>query len=105
MHQSDRWLAQTVLVSRISRILLFLISISLLLVAIELTKSGATGAAELVERFLGIDGTLNALGFGWFASYLVMSGSPVAAISVAFLAVGALDQLLAYATVWSLMRF
>jgi sodium-dependent phosphate cotransporter len=89
----------TIFISRISRILLFLVSISLFLVAIELIKSGATGAAELIERFLGIDSTLNALGFGWFASYLVMSGSPVAAISVAFLAAGALDQLSAYAMI------
>lgn len=91
--------AQIVLVRRLARILLFLVSISLFLVAIELIKSGATGAAQLIERFLGIDSTLNALGFGWFASYLVMSGSPVAAISVAFLAAGALDQLSAYAMI------
>jgi Na+/phosphate symporter len=42
---------------------------------------------------------LNALGLGWLASYLVMSGSPVAAVSVAFLAAGALDQLSAFAMI------
>jgi sodium-dependent phosphate cotransporter len=83
----------------VSRILLFIISLSLFLVAIELIKNGAAGAAGLIERYLDIDAPLNSLGFGWLASYLVMSGSPVAAVSVAFLAAGALEQLSAYAMI------
>jgi sodium-dependent phosphate cotransporter len=79
--------------------LLFVISLSLFLVAIELIKHGAAGAAGLIERYLDIGNPLNALGFGWLASYLVMSGSPVAAVSVAFLAAGALEQLPAYAMI------
>jgi sodium-dependent phosphate cotransporter len=81
------------------RVLLFLISLALFLVAIELIKNGASDAAGLIERYLDIDHALNALGLGWLASYLVMSGSPVAAVSVAFLAAGALDQLSAYAMI------
>ncbi len=81
------------------RILLFVISLSLFLLAIELIKNGAAGAAGLIERYLDIEHPLNALGFGWLASYLVMSGSPVAAVSVAFLAAGALGQLSAYAMI------
>jgi sodium-dependent phosphate cotransporter len=81
----------------LQRLVLFLVSISLFVVALELIKSGATGAAALIGSYLDIDNMLNALGFGWSASYLVMSGSPVAAVSVAFLAAGALDQLSAYA--------
>jgi sodium-dependent phosphate cotransporter len=83
----------------LQRLLLFLISLSLFFVAIELIKSGATGAAVLIERYLDISNAQNALGFGWLTSYLVMSGSPVAAVSVAFLAAGALDQLSAYAMI------
>ena len=81
----------------LGRVLLFLVSLALFMVGIELIKSGATGAAGLIERLLDINSPVNALGFGWFASYLVMSGSPVAAVSVAFLAAGAVDQLAAYA--------
>ena len=87
------------LVRGLSRVLLFLVCLALFLVAIELIKSGATGAAGLIERYLDINSPVNALGFGWFASYSVMSGSPVAAVSVAFLATGAVDQLSAYAMI------
>jgi len=87
------------LVRGVSRVLLFVISLSLFLGAIELIKHGAAGAAGLIERYLDIGNPLNALGFGWLASYLVMSGSPVAAVSVAFLAAGALEQLPAYAMI------
>ena len=81
----------------LGRLLLFLVSLSLFVVSLELIKGGATSAAALIGGYLDIDNALNALGFGWFSSYLVMSGSPVAAVSVAFLAAGALDQLSAYA--------
>ncbi len=81
------------------RVLLFLFCLALFMVAIELIKNGAAGAAGLIERLLDINSPVNALGFGWFASYLVMSGSPVAAVSVAFLAAGAVDQLAAYAMI------
>jgi len=83
----------------LSRVLLFFVCLALFLVAIELIKNGATGAAGLIERYLDINSPVNALGFGWSASYLVMSGSPVAAVSVAFLAAGAVDQLSAYAMI------
>jgi Na+/phosphate symporter len=83
----------------LGRVLLFLLCLALFMVAIELIKNGATGAAGLVQRFFDINSPVNALGFGWFASYLVMSGSPVAAVSVAFLAAGAVDQLSAYAMI------
>ena len=81
------------------RVLLFLLCLAMFMVAIELIKNGAAGAAGLIERFLDINSPVNALGFVWFASYLVMSGSPVAAVSVAFLAAGAVDQLAAYAMI------
>ena len=84
---------------RLQRLALFVISLSLFVLAIELIKEGATGAALLIGSYLDIDHALNALGFGWFASYLVMSGSPVAAVSVAFLAAGALDSVPAYAMI------
>jgi sodium-dependent phosphate cotransporter len=84
---------------RLLRVALFLVSVWLFVVAIELVKSGAQGAASLVERYLDIQSIAHALGFGWFSTYVVMSGSPVAAVSVAFLDAGALDQLQAFAMI------
>jgi len=81
------------------RVLLFLACLLLFLVGIELIKSGSNGAAGLIERLLDINSPVNALGFGWFASYLVMSGSPVAAVSVAFLATGAIERVPAFAMI------
>jgi sodium-dependent phosphate cotransporter len=82
---------------RVGRLMLFAISLALFVFALELMKSGSGDAAELIERYLDIDNVPNALGFGWFATYVVLSGSPVAAVSVTFLATGALQQLPSYA--------
>jgi nucleotide-binding universal stress UspA family protein len=81
------------------KVALFLVSVSLFIVAIELLKGGARGAAPLIESRLGLDSLPNALGFGWFAAYLLMSGSPVAAISLTFLDAGVLDQLQSFAMI------
>jgi Na+/phosphate symporter len=83
----------------LARVGLFLFSISLFVVALELIKSGAAGTAPLIERYLEIDKPANALGFGWFATYLVLSGSPVAAVAVAFLAAGAIERVASYAMI------
>ena len=83
----------------LARVGLFLFSISLFVVALELIKSGAAGTAPLIERYLEIDKPSNALGFGWFATYLVLSGSPVAAVAVAFLAAGAIERIASYAMI------
>jgi len=82
---------------RLGRLVLFSISLALFVLALELMKSGSGSAATLIERYLDIDNVPNALGFGWFATYVVLSGSPVAAVSVTFLATGALQQLPAFA--------
>jgi Na+/phosphate symporter len=79
--------------SRLGRVLLFLASLWLFVLAIELVKIGAQSAASLIEDLLTIRTMAHALGFGWFATYVLMSGSPVAAVSVAFLDAGALDRL------------
>ena len=81
----------------LGRLALFVVCLALFVLALELMKSGASGAAMLIGGFLDINNVPNALGFGWLATYLVLSGSPVAAVSVTFLATGALQQLPAYA--------
>jgi solute carrier family 34 (sodium-dependent phosphate cotransporter) len=88
-----------VLVVRLVRILLLLASLFLFVVAIELVKAGASGTASLVEKLIDSDSMPNALGLGWLATYLLMSGSPVAAVSVAFLAAGVVSRLASFAMV------
>ena len=48
-------------------------------------KSGARDLAPVITQTLDITTPLNSLGFGWFSSYLVMSGSPIAATALTFL--------------------
>src|SRR5213593_1406810 len=49
--------------------------------ALQLLKGGAGGLKPILKA-LSVHGPLNLLGFGWLGAYSVMSGSPVAAISL-----------------------
>jgi sodium-dependent phosphate cotransporter len=51
------------------------------ILALWLLKEGALGLKPLMAR-LQVSGLVNALGFGWLMAYLVLSGSPVAAVSL-----------------------
>ncbi|MBN1888213.1 MAG: hypothetical protein JW850_09490 [Thermoflexales bacterium] len=51
------------------------------ILALWLLKEGAM-ALEPLMAGLRVSGTVNALGFGWLMAYLVLSGSPVAAVSL-----------------------
>lgn len=57
----------------------------LFILALELLKSGASGL-EPVLSGLNANGVHNLLGFGWIGAYLVMSGSPIAAIGLSMFA-------------------
>ena len=48
---------------------------------------------------LDIAGPTNALGFGWLAAYVALSGSPIAAIGTTLLAGGVLDEREAFAVI------
>ena len=78
---------------RLLRSLALILAISLFVLGIELIKEGASGAAMLVAEVVDLDSMPNALGFGWLAAYAAMSGSPVAAVSVAFVATGVIPKL------------
>jgi Na+/phosphate symporter len=67
--------------------------------ALEMMKSGASALTPLLRGHLDIKHAGDCLGLGWLMSYLVLSGSPVAAIAMAFLSVDALNQLQAFAMV------
>jgi len=57
----------------------------LFILALELLKSGAAGIEPILNG-VNADGVHNFLGFGWIGAYLVMSGSPVAAIGLSLFA-------------------
>ena len=68
------------------------------ILALELLKNGARGLRPILED-LSADGVLNLLGFGWLGSYIVMSGSPVAAISLSLFSSGTVSDTEAFAMI------
>ena len=63
------------------RIALAIAGVLIFILALWLLKKGAAGLNPLMDR-LQVSGMVNALGFGWLMAYVVLSGSPVAAISL-----------------------
>lgn len=74
------------------KIPLFLVSLFLFILAITLMKEGAKALIPLIQNGIRLENSVNTLGFGWLFSYLVMSGSPVAAASLTFLDAGVIDM-------------
>lgn len=84
---------------RWGKIGLFIVSLFLFILAINLMKEGARGLAPLVRDVFDVNLPANALGFGWLFAYLVMSGSPVAASALAFFDAGVINQIETYAMI------
>lgn len=78
---------------RIRKILFLLASLYLFILAILFMKEGARAVAPFAVQFFRVEHPLNALGFGWLFSYLILSGSPVAASALTFFDAGAIDQI------------
>jgi len=80
---------------KLSRIKLLLIPLSLLtfMIGLILIKDGTGILIPLLRDTLSINSPLSALGFGWLFANLALSGSPVAATSLALLDGGALNPL------------
>lgn len=73
------------------KVALFLVSLLVFFFALLLLKEGARDLGPIIRNDLRVNNNLNALGFGWLFAYLVMSGSPVAAITLTLLDVGSLS--------------
>jgi len=71
----------------------------LFVLALGLMKEGAGGLAPLLRGRLEITNTADSMGFGWLMSYLILSGSPVAAAAVALLSADALSPLQVFTAV------
>ncbi len=95
------WLRAGARVRRVrwDKVGLFLASLALFVLAIGLLKEGAAGVAPFVREGLSITNPADGLGFGWLSAYLVLGGSPVAAVALAFFDVGAIDRLTAFAMI------
>ena len=84
---------------RVGKLILFLGSLYLFVLAIALMKEGAGGVAPLVRNVLSVNSAAEALGFGWLFAYTIMSGSPVAAAALAFFDAGVVTKLGAFAMI------
>jgi hypothetical protein len=74
------------------KIVVGLLSIALFVLSIQLMREGANVVAPYVESWLDVDNAANSLGFGWLSAYIVLSGSPVAAVGLALLDAGIIGQ-------------
>ena len=70
----------------------------LFVLALQLLKSGAAGLKPVLNA-ASADGVANLLGFGWLGSYAVMSGSPVAAISLSLFSGGTISDVESFAMI------
>ena len=71
------------------RILIGLLAFWIFLIALALMRDGARGLAPALGA--AVTSTANAVGLGWLGALLVLSGSPVAATSLALLDAGAVS--------------
>lgn len=80
------------------RIVAAVVGLVLFALALEITRAGAGSLVPLLSD-ISAEGVANALGFGWLFAYVVLSGSPVAAIGVTLLSEGVFHQTEAFAVV------
>ncbi|HJP67038.1 MAG TPA: hypothetical protein VKA30_12130 [Actinomycetota bacterium] len=78
------------------KVLFFIPAIFLFILAIQLMKSGAKSLAPNLEGTFPVDNPISTLGLGWIGAYLVLSGSPVAAVALSLFAAHALNEMQAF---------
>jgi len=76
-----------------------LAALLLFVLALEMMKTSAGALAPLLRGGLNIQHAADSLGLGWLIAYVVLSGSPSAAIAMALLSAEALTQIQAFAMV------
>ena len=81
------------------KLLIAVVAIMVFALALELLKKGAAGLGPFLTGTLHIQNAANTLGFGWLFAYLVLSGSPVAAIALSFFAAGTIDPVQTFAMI------
>lgn len=81
------------------KVVLVLVSVALFVVALKLMQAGAQAVAPLVREHFEVETSLGALGFGWGTSYVLLSGSPVAAMAITFFDAQEIDATAAFAMI------
>ncbi len=69
------------------------VALLLFILALEMMKCGAGAVTPILRGHLAIDDASDSLGLGWLMAYLVLSGSPAAAIAMALLSAGVLTPI------------
>ncbi len=80
-----------VALSIVLRSLYVIVALAVFVFALQTLKAGAGGLKPVLQE-IDAHGTANILGFGWLGSYLVLSGSPVAAIALSLFSKGVLSD-------------
>jgi len=75
----------------VTHLILFLLSLAAFILALMLMKEGARPLSPMFRHSFSVDSPASALGFGWLASSLLLSGSPVAATSLSLLDAGVIN--------------
>ncbi len=83
----------------LNHLILFLISLASFVLALVLMKEGAVLFAPVFRNIFSVDSPASALGFGWLASSLMLSGSPVAATSLSLMDAGVITPIETFAMI------
>ncbi len=81
-----------------TRSLFAVAGILVFILALQTIKAGAKDLLPILDN-LSVSGPANAVGFGWLFAYVVLSGSPVAAIGISLLSGGTFNEQEAFAIV------
>jgi Na+/phosphate symporter len=84
--------------SRFKKIAFAILGLAVFILALELLKTSARGLAPLFTA-LSVDSVLNTLGMGWLMAYIVLSGSPVAAVSLTLFSAGIITDIQSFAMI------
>ena len=71
----------------------FVAALFLFILAIQLMKRGADAIAPRLQGTFPFDNGVSTLGLGWLGAYLVLSGSPVAAVALTLFAANATTRI------------
>jgi sodium-dependent phosphate cotransporter len=71
----------------------FAVALFLFVLAIQLMKEGAKALAPTLENSALFSNAVSTLGFGWLGAYIVLSGSPIAAVALSLYWGGATTEL------------
>lgn len=72
--------------------LMVISSVALFLIALQLIRGSARSPDFILNKLLILQNPIHTLGLGWLASYLALSGSPVAAAALSLLDSGTLSE-------------